>query len=197
MSLNYTMKTDLRLARNHPQTTSSAGEKRFRDIPQTTAKHHITACFVPYRLETLPGDAELLNKERYRLRTLNPTHPAIPQLNNQIAEQITNSNVEKWRTAVESCNRNLEPGLLWKLIGTMTGKKLRFPSKPTKNLQPKRNHRPKISQPVHSANNSLQCFSIFLIQSHAVWVVNSCTITLCIMTSHLSQQSFRGRHQRM
>ena len=124
---NYTAETELRFAREPPPTTCSAGEKRFRQILQTAAKHHIPAGYVRDRLETLPDEAKPLVRERDRLRTQNPSHPHIPQLNNQIAALISTSNRDKWKTAVESCNRTQDTGLLWKLIGTMTGKKPRIP----------------------------------------------------------------------
>ena len=120
---NFTTETELRFAREPPTTTCSAGEKRLRDILQTAAKHHIPADYVCDLLETLPDEAKPLVRERDRLRTLNPSHPHISQLNNQVADLIATSNRDKLRTAVEPCNRTQDTGLLWKLIGTITEKK--------------------------------------------------------------------------
>ena len=120
---NSTAETGLRFARDSPPATCSAGEKSICNILQTAAERHIPAGYICNRLATLPDEAEPLIRERGRLRTLNPFHPYIPQLNNQVAEHIAKSNRKKWRTAVESCNRSYDTGFLWKLISKMTGKK--------------------------------------------------------------------------
>ena len=114
---------ELRLAREASPATCSAGEKRFCDILQTADEHHIRAGYVRDRLENIPDEAKTLIRKRDRLRILSLTHPHISQLNIQNADHITTSNRDKWRTVVESCNRTHDPGLIWKLIDTMTGKK--------------------------------------------------------------------------
>ena len=98
---NNTAVTELKFARQPLPTPCSAGEERFRDIYQAAAKHHIPTGYVPDRFEKLPDEAKHLIRERDRLRTLNPSRPHIPQLNDQLAERNAISNREKWKTAVE------------------------------------------------------------------------------------------------
>ena len=121
--LNFTAETELRFARELPPIIFSAGEKLFRNILKTAAKHYIPAGYVNDCLETLPDEAKAFVRKRDRLRTLNPSYPHISQLNNQIADLIVTSNRDKLKTTVESCDLSHDTGLLWKLIGTMTGKK--------------------------------------------------------------------------
>ena len=87
-------------------------------------KNYIPAGYVRDRLETIPDETEPLIRERDRLQTSNPSHPNIPQLNNQLADHIATCDREKWRAAVESRNLTQDTGLLWKLINSRTEKKL-------------------------------------------------------------------------
>ena len=124
---DFTVETLLRFAREPRPTSCSAGEKRLRIILQAATKHQIPAGYVRDRLETLPDEAQPLIRERDRLRTINPSHPKLPNLNKQIADHVASSNREKWQDAVESCNRSQDTGLIWKLIGTTTCKNTRTP----------------------------------------------------------------------
>ena len=116
----------MRFARKPPPTSCFAGKKKtetcYKQQPNTTVLRAMCVT-----LESLPDEARPLIRERDRLRTINPSHPKLPNLNKQIADHVASSNREKWQDAVESCNRSQDTGLIWKLIGTTTCKNTRTP----------------------------------------------------------------------
>ena len=119
----YLEETELKFSREPPATSCGAGESCFRRILLEAAKHHIPAGFIRNHLTALSDEAKLIQGERDRLRTLDPQHPNLSQLEQQLANLIAASRRGEWAGTMESCSHKHDLTKFWRLIETLSGKK--------------------------------------------------------------------------
>ena len=124
---DYCEETEHKLSREPPPVSCAAGERRLRSVLLEAAKHHIPSGFIRNHLTRLPDEAKAIAGERDRLRTHNPQHPLLPQLEQQLRTCIAESKRREWVSEVESCSHRQDSSKFWGLISTMSGKKQATP----------------------------------------------------------------------
>jgi hypothetical protein len=104
-----------------------AGEKLFRNVLQTAAKHSIPA---GYRRECTPGisrEAAAFIMERDNLRAADLADPAIELLNHDISYIIAENKRNLWRDKVKEAESHPDPSKCWSLLRGLSGKKTFVP----------------------------------------------------------------------
>jgi hypothetical protein len=104
-------------------TSCGAGEKTYRRVLLTAAKHAIPA---GYRRDCTPGisrEAADLIVERDNLRAPDPVDPNIGLLNHDISCIIAENRQNLWRDKVHSAGSRPDPSKCWSLLRGLSGKK--------------------------------------------------------------------------
>ena len=84
-----------------PPSSCSTGEGEFRRILSNASKHHIPRGHIHNMIPDLSQTAKLLIRQRDFYRSHLPTSPNIRMLDEQITQEIYNSNRQTWINAVE------------------------------------------------------------------------------------------------
>jgi hypothetical protein len=103
-------------------TSSSVGEKVFRDALLSAAKQSIPAGFVQDCVTALSREIVAKNEQRETLRSADPTDPEISNLNREISSEVAENRRRKWRDTVEAADRGSDPKKLWRVVCSLNGK---------------------------------------------------------------------------
>jgi hypothetical protein len=108
-------------------TSCGAGEKVFRNVLLTAAKHSISA---GYRREYTPGisrEAADLIAQRDNLRAADPADPGIELLIHDISCIVAENKRNIWRDKVKAAGSRPDPTKCWSLLRGLSGKKTFVP----------------------------------------------------------------------
>ena len=124
---SYSRDTEEAFALLERPSSCKVGEKQFRHILTQASKKHIPRGHIPNMIPNLSDTAKLLIRQRDQLRSLSPTDPHIRTLDDQIDQDIQNTNRQTWIHTVESCSNKYNTSQYFSLLKTLSGKRLQTP----------------------------------------------------------------------
>ena len=101
----------------------SSGEKILREICLSSAKQFIPSGFIRNFIPGLSNEAKDLIKERDALRSMDPDHPDLPDIEHSVSATISECARVAWVEKVESCNHRQNTGRFWSLLRSLSGKR--------------------------------------------------------------------------
>ena len=110
-----------------PPTTCGAGEKTFRRILATAAKHHIPSGHVPKMIPRLSDTAKRIIQERDSLRIRSRSDHRIVELNERLQRDIDSSNRQAWIEKVESSSHKHNVSQFFGIIRSLNGNRVSPP----------------------------------------------------------------------
>ena len=108
-------------------TSCDQGEKVFRQILLTAAKHNFPAGFWKTFTNGLPREAVPLARRRDAARLLDPTDPEVGRLNEEIAATVNAAAQATWSKTVESASSSSCATPFWHLLRRLSGKRIHTP----------------------------------------------------------------------
>ncbi|XP_018025319.1 uncharacterized protein LOC108680902 [Hyalella azteca] len=112
----YASETEAAFSTAAPPSSCSQGEVFFRRVCTLAARRHIPRRCRRDFISNLPPSAIPLIQERDRTRALNPNHPSLPDLNNNISAAITTHSRTTKIKKVQSSNLQRNPSKFWLLL---------------------------------------------------------------------------------
>ena len=123
--ISFTRETERAFTQLGRPTSCSTGEIQFRRILLSSARHFIPKGHIPNHIPDLPDSTKQLIRQRDSLRSTNPTHPHIHDLDLQITKDISDSNRKKWIHTVETCSHKHNTSRFWNLLKSLSSKETR------------------------------------------------------------------------
>jgi hypothetical protein len=116
------------LISSEPLPTSVAkGEKVFRRVLLTAAKHNIPSGYRKDYIPSIPTAAKHLINQRDEVRRRNPKDPDVARLNGEISEVVRVSKRLRWSEKLDSSSYKQNPNKFWSLLRSLSGKTSRPP----------------------------------------------------------------------
>ena len=108
-------------------SSCGAGEKVFRRILTTASRRHVPRGHIPNCIPNLSHHAKSLIHQRDTLRSHSPTSPLIKRLDEQITQEIRNTNRQTWIHTVESCSHKYNTSQYFSLLKSLSNKRTNIP----------------------------------------------------------------------
>ena len=120
---SYTDFTESAFSALPPPSSSSIGEKTFRNILRDASVHFIPRGSIPNYTPHLSHAAKRLTSERDRLRATDPQNPEIAILNNHISDELDSSARSAWTERVMAATPKDNSTKFYSLLRSLSGKK--------------------------------------------------------------------------
>ena len=119
---DFLRETESEFARLPAPVSCHTGERVFRKVLLKASSHSIPQGSIPHFIPGLSDEARALVRQRDSLRSSQPTHPDLGNLEQQVAREIADSNRRTWVSTVEQCSLGQDSGRYWSLLRTLSGK---------------------------------------------------------------------------